>query len=261
MFSSKRLGRVGGIDLFIHPTFFLLIGFVLLFQGGLPSALILVAAFGCVLLHELGHAYAARIYGIPTRDITLYPIGGVARLERMPKGSGPELVIALAGPLVNFVLAGVFTLLPRLFPILNVPFLQLMVWINLVLGGFNLIPAFPMDGGRILRALLAAPLGRLRATEIAASVGQTLALALPLVLLFTGNLSFWNLFVAGFVYMAAGVERAAVRLEAAGFPPHSKRDATGPGFGQSSAPPDGYKWVRRGPGLWQLEPVLATADR
>jgi Zn-dependent protease len=266
MFFSTRLGRIGGIDFFIHPTFWLLLGWVILFQGGVLGGLLTAAAFACVVLHELGHAYAARWYGIPTRSITLYPVGGVARLERMPKRPGPELVIALAGPAVNFALAGVLGAAhaagswidPAAGESLVGELVRLLIWVNLALGLFNLIPAFPMDGGRVLRAILAGRLGRLRATEIAASVGQTLALTLPVILLVTGHLSFWNLLLAGFVYLAAGAERAAVRWEAWEEPRSGRATAPvwgEPGAGVTSIPPAGYRWVRRGAGLWQLVPI------
>src|SRR3954449_3914992 len=103
---SWKLGRVAGIDVFLHPTFLLLLAFVGMRQGGLGSILLVSAVFGCVLLHELGHALMARQYGIATEDITLYPIGGVARLSRMPRSPGAELLIALAGPAVNVAIAG-----------------------------------------------------------------------------------------------------------------------------------------------------------
>src|SRR3954471_21465446 len=102
---SWKLGRVAGIDVFLHPTFLLLLAYVGMLQGGMGSILLVSAAFGCVLLHELGHALMARGFGIGTEDITLYPIGGVARLRRMPKAPGAELLIALAGPAVNVVIA------------------------------------------------------------------------------------------------------------------------------------------------------------
>ena len=153
---SWKLGRVAGIDLFLHPTFLL----ILLpgMTGGL-SAFFIVALFGCVVLHELGHALMARRFGIETLDITLYPIGGVARLQRMPRAPGAELLIALAGPAVNFaIVAGLLGL--ELLGIGGMEsdsslgaFLAGLMLVNLILGLFNLIPAFPMDGGRVLRAL------------------------------------------------------------------------------------------------------------
>ena len=149
---------------------------------------LLVAVMGCVVLHELGHALAARHFGIRTRDITLYPIGGVARLERLSEKPVEELLIALAGPAVNVVIA---VLLLPLVGMLGLPvglktfwgtalgfFLVNLLITNLLLVGFNLLPAFPMDGGRVLRAILAMPLGRLRATEIAAKVGIGVAVML-----------------------------------------------------------------------------------
>ncbi len=153
---SWKLGRIAGIDLFLHPTFLL----ILLpgMTGGL-SAFFIVALFGCVVLHELGHALMARRFGIETLDITLYPIGGVARLQRMPRAPGAELLIALAGPAVNFaIVAGLLGL--ELLGIGGMEsdsslgaFLAGLMLVNLILGLFNLIPAFPMDGGRVLRAL------------------------------------------------------------------------------------------------------------
>ena len=174
---SWRVGKIAGIDVHVHATFWLLLVWVGLLRyradGSLaavvPELVFILAVFGVVVLHELGHALAARRYGIATRDITLLPIGGVARLERMPREPRQELVIALAGPAVNFALAAVLYLalvatggvssvaetasldagfLGRALP-------ARLVGINLWLGAFNLIPAFPMDGGRVLRAALA----------------------------------------------------------------------------------------------------------
>ena len=177
-----KLGRVAGIDFYVHPTF-LVVFFLFpgVFPGGALSPLnilLVLTVFGCVLLHELGHALTARRFGINTHDITLYPIGGVARLERMPRAPGAELLIALAGPAVNFaIVLGLIALLvlggdllsPYSWPAL---FVQQVLVVNLVLGLFNLIPAFPMDGGRVLRALLSGWLGRVRATMTAARVGR-----------------------------------------------------------------------------------------
>lgn len=226
MFSSLRLGRVFGIDLFVHGTFWLLPAFIF-FSGvlsgntaaGLMMDLAVVfALFGCVALHELGHALAARGYGVRTRDIILYPIGGVARLERMPEKPWPEIVIALAGPAVNVVIAiGLFAVLMVLGPILTVTapgmtlaeFLGRMLLLNIVLVAFNLIPAFPMDGGRVLRASLNLFTDRLTATKIAATVGAVAALGIGLYGLFAGSLSL--MLLAGIVFILGQAELAGTQ--------------------------------------------------
>ncbi|HEX2099824.1 MAG TPA: site-2 protease family protein, partial [Candidatus Synoicihabitans sp.] len=187
---SLKLIRIAGIDVRIHVTFLLLLAWIALVHyqmGGRPAAiegvLFILALFGCVLLHEFGHAFAARAFGIHTPDITLLPIGGVARLQRMPDRPWQELVVALAGPLVNVVIAGVIVLiLGRHAEVSHLEDLQhpradllaKLATINVALAVFNLIPAFPMDGGRVLRALLAMATSYARATQIAAWIGQAL---------------------------------------------------------------------------------------
>src|SRR4051812_1521465 len=178
MRTSWKLGRAAGIDVYLHPTFLLILAYAAA-QGGAIGSLLVLCAFGCVLLHELGHALMARRYGIETEDITLYPIGGVARLRRMPRSPGAELAIALAGPAVNvgIALALAAAWLLGLFgdpaggSVIGLFAVNLGV-VNVVLALFNLIPAFPMDGGRVLRALLSGWLGRARATFVAASLGR-----------------------------------------------------------------------------------------
>jgi len=260
---SWKLGRVAGIDLYLHPTFLLLLAFVgLSTRGQGPAAVALtVATFGCVLLHELGHALAARRFGIATEDITLYPIGGVARLRRMPRAPGAELLIALAGPAVNVGLAAGLALgigaavVVAPFALAGgvSGFLATLLEINLGLALFNLLPAFPMDGGRVLRALLSLPMGRRRATEVAATLGQVLAIALPAVLLAFGMFSPFHLVMAAFLYLAAGAELAQVRAEE-----NRHDDEDGDDRDAWSAPP-GYRWVSRGRGVWQLAPIPVTA--
>jgi Zn-dependent protease len=257
---SWKLGRVAGIDLYLHPTFLLLLLYVGLTQGGFLSMLMVAAVFGCVLLHELGHAMAARWYGIPTQDITLYPIGGVARLERMPRKPGPELVIALAGPAVNLAIAAGLAVVGLMGAALVpgwagpgsiVPgFLGLLGTVNLVLAAFNLIPAFPMDGGRVLRALLAGGLGRLRATEIAATVGRTLAVLFGLYCVLNGELL--QAVLAAFIYFAAGAERNRVRFEEA---PRLAPSAFGQPNPWTMPTPPGRQWVYAGRGMWRLAPI------
>jgi Zn-dependent protease len=227
MRGSLRLGHIAGIKLFVHWTFFLLIGWIFtmhMMAGRGPAGaglgvLFILALFGCVLLHELGHALAARRYGVPTRDITLLPIGGVARLERMPRNPTHELVIALAGPAVNVVIALVILLgILALYgnPITRVEelqgnfFAQLMA-VNIFLIIFNMIPAFPMDGGRVLRALLARRLNYARATILAARVGQVIAVMLAVIGLFILK-NPMLLLVALFVFLGARSEASAVQV-------------------------------------------------
>jgi Zn-dependent protease len=252
-----RLGRVAGIDLYVHATFLLVFLFLPeVREGGaqaITSALVVLAMFGCVLLHELGHALMARRFGIQTEDITLYPIGGVARLQRMPRAPGAELLITLAGPAVNFAIAAALYGLSFLWVVpagsgeFVADFLEEMCLINLGLGLFNLVPAFPMDGGRILRAVLSSGLGRVRATQIAASVGRALAVCFG-VLLFLRYHNPMHPVLAAFIYFAASAEESHVVRE------ERQRLAAGHDPGIWVAPA-GYQWVKRGDGIWQLAPL------
>lgn len=258
---SWKLGRVAGIDLYLHPSFLILLAFFGR-SGGLESILLVSAAFGCVLLHELGHALMARRFGIGTEDITLYMIGGVARLRRMPKAPGAELLIALAGPAVNVAIAlglGVIVSLGTLggsgsdLPIRS--FVVALLGINVVLALFNLIPAFPMDGGRVFRALMSGLLGRERATVIAAGLGRGLALIFGLYNLVSASSledALIPIVLAAFIYMAAGAELEQVLAEG-----RSRRRREDDGIW--TAPP-GFSWVSRGKGVWQLAPIAAQAS-
>lgn len=216
-----RLGELFGIVVYVHATFLLLIGWVALVtlrRGGgileILGGLVLIALlFTCVVMHEYGHALTARRFGIQTRDITLLPIGGVARLERMPRDPAQELWVALAGPAVNLAIAAALFVLIALVAgirtvtsvaMIDAPVLtQLLGW-NLAMALFNMLPAFPMDGGRVLRALLARRMEYARATRIAANVGQLMAFAFVLWGLF-GEAPFL-LFIALFVYLGAEAE-------------------------------------------------------
>jgi len=230
---SFHMGRVAGTEVRVHVTFFLLLaaaGLMFYSQQGWSAAvdgvLLIVAVFACVLLHEFGHVLTAKRFGIRTPDVTLLPIGGMARLERMPEKPAQELVVALAGPAVNVVIAGMLAVvvLP-LAPIepaerflMYGSFLQRLMIINLALVVFNLIPAFPMDGGRVLRSLLAMVMDYGRATTIAAGIGQFLAVAGGLL-----GLVWWNpilILIAVFVFMAARGEAEFVqtRLALEGIP-------------------------------------------
>src|SRR5216684_664117 len=219
---SVPIIRIAGIQLRIHITFLLLIGwlaFAYYSQGGSAAAvqgvLVILLLFACVVLHEFGHAFAAKAFGINTPDITLLPIGGVARLERMPEEPIQELIIAAAGPAVNLIIAsclfltgGSFVYPPTAATSLN----DVLLTINVVLLLFNLLPAFPMDGGRVLRALLATRLSYARATQIAASIGQGCAFIFGFVgLIGIPGVMHPNpflIFVAFFVYIGASQEAA-----------------------------------------------------
>lgn len=224
---SFRIARIAGIEVKIHFTFLLLLGWFGLDYyrlGGLAAAVegisFILLLFLCVLLHEFGHAMAARYYGIRTPDITLLPIGGVARLERMPSSPVQELVVAVAGPAVNVViilLLGLFVgpfMGFRQLGALGRPdasIAQLLMAVNMMLVIFNLIPAFPMDGGRILRALLATQMSHARATVVAARVGQGVAVLFVLWGIYTGN--YLLMFIALFVFMGAQQEALFARMQ------------------------------------------------
>jgi Zn-dependent protease len=224
---SWKIGTFAGIDVFMHATFLLIIGWVGLsywqqtrtLAGTLEGILFILILFGCVVLHEFGHALTARRYGIKTRDITLYPIGGVARLERMPDKPVQEFWVALAGPVVNVGIAallfGWLIISGALAPLagLNMisgPFIERLMVVNVSLVLFNLIPAFPMDGGRVLRSLLAMRIEYTRATQIASNIGQGLALVFGFVGLLTNP---FLLFIAFFVWIGAGQEASMVQMK------------------------------------------------
>lgn len=209
---SWKIGRFAGVDAHVHASFLLLVAWAAwaAYAGagtGLAvvlGVLFLLAVFGSVLLHELGHALVARRFGIQTRRIVLLPIGGIAQLEGQPRSPRQELAIALAGPAVNLVIAaGLFVVgglagIPSGYGLLG----SLML-ANLSLALFNLVPAFPMDGGRALRAVLAMRVGGRRATEIAAQVGKIAAIAFGIIGLFTNPML---LLIAVFVWFAASAE-------------------------------------------------------
>jgi Zn-dependent protease/CBS domain-containing protein len=221
-----KLGTFAGIDVFVHATFLLLIGWIgyshWLQYGTIAKVvegiLFILALFLSVVLHEYGHALTARRYGIKTRDITLYPIGGVARLERMPDKPIEELWVALMGPAVNVVIAAVLFVFLYLsgglgsltdLTVASGSFLTRLMVVNISLVIFNLLPAFPMDGGRVLRALLAMRMDYVRATQIAANIGQGMAFLFGLAGLF-GNP--FLLFIAFFVWIGASQEASMVQM-------------------------------------------------
>jgi Zn-dependent protease/CBS domain-containing protein len=221
---SLPVFRLAGIQLRIHITFLLLIAWLAFgyyAQGGSAVAasrvIFVLLLFLCVVLHEFGHAFAAKAFGINTPDITLLPIGGVARLERMPEEPVQELIIAVAGPLVNvvialglFVVGGAQGLLNR-STVEGGGLIAQLLTINIMLVLFNLLPAFPMDGGRVLRALLATRMSYARATQVAATVGQGFAFIFGFLGLFGPNP--FLLFIALFVYIGASQEAALAQMK------------------------------------------------
>jgi Zn-dependent protease/CBS domain-containing protein len=225
---SLNIGKVAGTVVRIHLTFLLFLAWIFAAsyaQGGAATAwdslVFMVLLFLCVLLHEFGHIFTARTFGVPTPYVTLLPIGGVAQLERIPEEPGQEFLIAIAGPLVNIaitillVAVGGATLQSNAAAGLdNTQFslVDRLAAVNLFLALFNMIPAFPMDGGRVLRALLASRFGYVRATEIAAAIGQFVAFALGFIGLMYNPIL---IFIAIFVYLAASSEAHMVALRAA----------------------------------------------
>lgn len=226
--STFKLGSFTGIGIYVHWTMSLLLGGVFVFYlyqgasvGAALAGLLLVATlFGCVILHELGHALTAKHFGIPTLDITMYPIGGVARLESMPKEPRQELLIAIAGPAVNLAIAAVLfvVVIATGRPLTPSPFVEaepnvlgMLMWMNLALVGFNMLPAFPMDGGRVLRAGLATKLSYKNATRIASYVGQGMACLFCFFAVWSFNPVLF--FVGIFVFLAARQEAEMVLQE------------------------------------------------
>lgn len=225
---SISLGRIAGVEVRVHLTFFLLVAWFAIVAGtrggqaaALDAVMFILAVFACVVAHEYGHVLMARRFGIGTRDITLLPIGGVARIEKMPEKPTQELLIALAGPAVNvviaFVLFAFFGAGLKVDPAAavdtqSIDFVTRIALVNVLLVAFNLIPAFPMDGGRVLRAVLSYRLDRTLATRIAAGVGQAVAFGLGFLGLFGNPLL---IFIALFVFLAASHETYAVELSEA----------------------------------------------
>lgn len=224
-----KIGRVAGIDVFMHATFLLLILFIFFLEWNsghnlnkaLSGIAFILALFVCIVVHEFGHALTARRYGIRTRDIVLLPIGGVARLERMPDDPMQEFRVALAGPIVSVLIGAVLLLIQSSLGHwpgwrglwaagwTGGPFLTRLALLNWWLAAFNVLPAFPMDGGRVLRALLATRMEYTRATQAAAHLGQTIALLFGLIGLFTDP---FLLFIALFVWIGAEQESAMVQM-------------------------------------------------
>jgi Zn-dependent protease/CBS domain-containing protein len=227
------LGKFFGVEVFIHWTFWILIVWIFLMHWqignavkfGFRGVLFILALFVCVVLHEFGHALVARRFGVATKNITLYPIGGIASLEGMPEKPGQELLVGLAGPVVNLTIAAFLWLylgptsqmldlsaMKEATNITQTPFLWSLFFANLILAVFNLLPAFPMDGGRVFRSLLSFFMNRKLATRIAVGVGQFLAI----VFVFLGFFyNFWLVFIGLFIFIGAGGEAVYEQTKAA----------------------------------------------
>lgn len=242
---SLYIGQFSGIRVYIHWSFWIILVWIFFMYynmnqdttEGLRGVLFILALFGCVVLHEFGHALTAKRYHIRTRNITLYPIGGIASLERMPEKPQQELLVAAAGPLVNVVIAGILWAylyysgqMPDLSALqeadpaeieeINFPFSFNLLLANVILVAFNLIPAFPMDGGRMLRALLAFKMDRAKATRIAANIGQLLAIAF---VFFGFFYNFWLVIIGFFIYIGAGSEAQMEKIKS-GLGDHKVKD-------------------------------------
>ena len=221
-----KLGKAFGIDVYLHWSFFLVPIYVFAaswWRGGILglaylNVVLVLAVFACVLMHEFGHALAAKWFNIRTHDIILSPVGGLARLDSMPENSWAQFVIAIAGPMVNFVICALLFLVCWLIgnPVTSNVRLDyhqignILFWCNLMLGVFNLIPAYPMDGGRILRAVLAAFMTPHKATMVAARLGQAIALGFCV---FGAFQMIWQLVLVGcVVFLLANIEIYASRM-------------------------------------------------
>ena len=224
---SLNVGAIAGTTIRLHITFLLFLTWIFFASytsGGAEAAwnslAFMLLLFACVVAHEFGHIFMARRFGVTTPTVTLLPIGGVAQLERIPEKPSEEFLVAIAGPAVNIVIAAALALSfgaslePRNLAAVDdasIGIMDRLVVVNIFLVLFNMIPAFPMDGGRVLRAALASRLGYARATEIAASIGQFVAFCLGFLGLFGNPLL---IFIAIFVYLAAASEAQLVAVRA-----------------------------------------------
>jgi Zn-dependent protease len=209
---SYRLGRLAGFEIRVNASLLLMLAVVLVMAGGVTGVAIATLAFASVLLHELGHAVVARHLDVRVHGIELHFFGGAAQLGESPRNPRDEIAIAAAGPAVSFALGGVALLLGALS---GIGVLSLLGWINLVIGGFNLLPALPMDGGRILRAALARRMSFARATRLAVTVARWVAGGMVVVGLIQGSL--YLVVLAGLVWFMGSRELLLARMGAGGY--------------------------------------------
>lgn len=222
---SLKLGKIFGVEFRIHVTFLLLLFFIYvsgLSQKGpayaIRAVLFILAVFACVLIHELGHSLIARRFGKEAKSITLLPIGGIATMEEMPEKPSQEIAMSIVGPFINLAIAGILYLFvgrwtgisaPNLYPDSTQAFFAGLIGVNIMLAIFNLIPAFPMDGGRVLRGIFALKMDYGRATSLAVSIGQGLSM---LFIFYGVFFNFWLALIGLFLYMGAGSEKQQVML-------------------------------------------------
>jgi Zn-dependent protease len=250
MFKTWRLGRVLGFPVEVSASFLVLLGVVLLWLGGLWGLVAVALTFSSVLLHELGHAVIARGRGVPVSAIGLHFFGGAAQLTGSPRSAQDEIAIAIAGPIVSLALAGLGFGAGAL---LGSPFVALVGWINLVLAIFNLVPALPMDGGRILRALLTRRFDYVRATDVSVTVSRGLTIAFAAVGLATGSLQL--VVLAPLLWLMSSRERLMARMM--GPRPGYYRRNGGGGSGSGSGGGGGR---RRGPDAMRPRPWSIVDD-
>ena len=223
--TEPRIARIFGVDVRLHWSFLILVAFLLVDgfrlggRGIFDATVWMVMLFGSVLVHELAHAVVGRARGAAVKDIVLLPIGGATRTERFPDRPRDEFLMTIVGPASSFALAGLAGLAVVLSGRGLLPvdlhhgsLAARLFWLNILLGGFNLLPAFPMDGGRILRAGLTTAFGKPRATQIAATVGKAFAIGFGILGIYT---NLWFLIIAVFIFMAAGGEAQEVQMTAA----------------------------------------------
>ncbi|HEU4727480.1 MAG TPA: site-2 protease family protein [Kofleriaceae bacterium] len=257
MFKTWRLGQLFGFPVEINLSFLLLLGVVFIAYGGLAGVMVVGLAFGSVLLHELGHALVARRLGVYVSGIELSFFGGAAKMTQMPRKASHEIEIAAAGPAVSLMLAGAGL---GLGVLLHSPLFGMIGWINLVLAGFNLIPALPMDGGRILRALLSRRMGYVRATDVAVQVARVVAVGFGIL----GLMGAYQLLVlAPFLWMMGTRERMLARATADRYGSwdvfgrgHDRFDRSGPGGYTRGPDPDVRRFaIRRIGGRMVIVPL------
>jgi Zn-dependent protease len=207
MFNGFRLGSLFGFPIRVHTSFLMLLGVVFLFMGGLSGVAVISLLAASVLVHELGHALLARHLGVPVREIGLHFFGGAAQIQGLPRRPGDEIAIAAAGPAVSFAVAGLSYLTAV---VTGASIFGTLAWINVILGAFNLLPAFPSDGGRILRAWLARHRGLVRATDLAVTTSRVVCVLLAVGGLFAGSLQLVVVAIA--LWSFGTLERRAARL-------------------------------------------------